>query len=699
MKIGSKIMMTNVVIAGLVTLAVGLLSYFIVGDQMENLQKRELKVVTKYEAGMIDRAIEHKRNAFARLCDSRAVLNYSHAYTEHPLVELFVRNRSEFPMLSYLDQDGYEDLKVLNGKVVDYPSGLETTKAMGAILNSKNMLVSVYLAENNEFDGAAALYFYYAKYDYFDKFNGALMAGFPVSLVAERLNFFEYGKSGFAFIADGDGRIIAGSKAAAGLMEGAAAGKSLSAAEIKSMMATSPFGQTVFETLLSDQRFFVAANPLTTVDWSVLIFFPVEEMDAALQMLRQTLIVLGLICMLVVSLVSLFVSRGLVVPLRRLVRVTDAAARGDYGQRVNVESRDEVGILAGSFNTMVDEIGRTRDQLIASRDYINNILWVMNESLMVLDDELKIRLVNPATCHLLGLDESQLLGTNYSDVVVLGDALDQSDTVDILERVLMDGELYYRSKDRDLVQVLVSASILPPSTGEPGGYVVLAQDITTLKETEGRLRESLEEKDVLLKEIHHRVKNNLQVVISLLSLQKNQERETEVMDALDQTQSRIRAMAIVHEILYQSSSFARINLREYLQNLVRNIAFSNRAVSDRIFLEMQMEDCLISVDQAIPCGLVMNEVLTNAFKYAFPDNRPGTITIGLHNVDGGQIDLLISDDGVGMPEDMDWKTTNSLGLHLVSMISELQLRAEADLRSDNGTRFSMRFKIATNDEM
>jgi PAS domain S-box-containing protein len=394
--------------------------------------------------------------------------------------------------------------------------------------------------------------------------------------------------------------------------------------------------------------------------------------------------------------VSLIVSRGLVVPLRKLVRITDAAAHGDYDQRVNVESKDEVSILAGSFNTMIDEIGRTRDQLIASRDYINNILWVMNESLMVLDDELKIRLVNPAACHLLGMDADQLIGADYSDVVVLGETMNQADTVDILDRVLSHGEVYCRSRDRGLIQVLVSAAVLPPSTGEPGGYVVLAQDITALKETEGRLRESLDEKEVLLKEIHHRVKNNLQVVISLLNLQRNQEHEAEVLTALDETQSRIRAMAIVHEILYQSNSFARINLREYLRNLVRNIRFSNHAMSDRIQMEMHMEDCLVSVDQAIPCGLVVNEILTNAFKYAFPDERSGVITIGLHNMDGDEIYLKISDNGVGISDDVDWKTTSSLGLHLVNIIAELQLRADANLTSDNGTSFSMRFKVAPN---
>jgi PAS domain S-box-containing protein len=697
LKIGSKIMLTNVVIAGLVTLAVGLLSYYIVRGQAEILKKREIQVVTKYEAGMIDRIIEHKRNVFAKLCDSRAVLNYSHSYTEHPLVELFLRNKNEFPMLCYLNQDGYEDLKVLYGKVVDYPSGFEAA-AMGSILNTKNTLVSFYMAKNHEFSGPA-LYFYYAKYDYFDQFNGALLGGFPVSLVAERLKFFEYGKSGFAVIADGDGRIIAGSEKAGMLRDNSDTKNTLHADDIKALILTPPLANSVKEIQLAGQRFFVASNALTTVNWSVLTFFPIKEMDAAFRTLRQTLIILGLVCMLVVSIVSAIVSRGLVVPLRRLVRVTDAAAQGDYGQRVDVESKDEVGILAGSFNTMIDEIGRTRDQLIASRDYINNILWVMNESLMVLDDELKIRLVNPAACDLLGIDEIQLLGTLYSDVIVLGDTMDQADTVEILDSVLTHGEMYYRSRDRGLIQVLVSASVLPPSTGEPGGYVVLAQDITALKETEGRLRESLDEKEVLLKEIHHRVKNNLQVVISLLSLQRNQEHETEVLTALDETQSRIRAMAIVHEILYQSNSFARINLREYLRNLVRNITFSNHAMSDRIRLEMHMEDCLVSVDQAIPCGLVVNEILTNAFKYAFPDERTGVITIGLHNMDGNEIYLRIKDNGVGIPDDVDWKTTSSLGLHLVNIIAELQLRADADLTSDNGTSFSMRFKVAPNHDV
>jgi two-component sensor histidine kinase/sensor domain CHASE-containing protein len=208
-----------------------------------------------------------------------------------------------------------------------------------------------------------------------------------------------------------------------------------------------------------------------------------------------------------------------------------------------------------------------------------------------------------------------------------------------------------------------------------------------------QLNKSIQEKEVLLREIHHRVKNNMQIVSSLLMLQSQNIADNKYKDMFIESQTRINAMALIHEKLYQSESIAQINFKEYINEIVSNI-FSSYGQNSNIKIDINVENIPIKIDYAVPCGLIINELVTNSLKYAFPGERHGKIQISLKSNDNNMIQLSISDDGIGIAKDMDIRNTKSLGLHLVTALAESQLHGQIILNRETGTEFQINFRQA-----
>jgi two-component sensor histidine kinase len=206
---------------------------------------------------------------------------------------------------------------------------------------------------------------------------------------------------------------------------------------------------------------------------------------------------------------------------------------------------------------------------------------------------------------------------------------------------------------------------------------------------EERLRTSLREKDVLLKEVHHRVKNNLAITASLLNFQIRKASNPEVVETLRQAQNRVGSMAMVHELLYHSESLAGIDLPEYVKKLPRQLLISYD-VASRIKLEVGVPPMELLLDLAIPFGLVLNELVSNACKHAYPNRGCGRISISVTREPGGVVRLVVADDGVGLPAGVDPFSTSSLGLRLVRDLTQ-QLGGTLEVTTSPGTAFHVRF--------
>ncbi|HEY9600058.1 MAG TPA: histidine kinase dimerization/phosphoacceptor domain -containing protein, partial [Allocoleopsis sp.] len=215
-------------------------------------------------------------------------------------------------------------------------------------------------------------------------------------------------------------------------------------------------------------------------------------------------------------------------------------------------------------------------------------------------------------------------------------------------------------------------------------------DITEQVQAEEALRASLREKEVLLQEVHHRVKNNLQIVSSLLDLQSQNLTEPTTQKIFQDCYNRIRSMALIHEKLYESTSLSKINFAEYLESLVSYLALSY-GISDRyVNLQLNVEPIYLNIDTAIPCGLIINELVSNAFKYAFPADKPGSLTVELYSTNRQCFTLVIKDNGVGISKDFKTQEAGTLGLQLVEILTH-QLDGAIELNVSEGTEFKIQF--------
>ena len=209
-----------------------------------------------------------------------------------------------------------------------------------------------------------------------------------------------------------------------------------------------------------------------------------------------------------------------------------------------------------------------------------------------------------------------------------------------------------------------------------------------LRDSQKRLRLSLEEKDVLLKEIHHRVKNNLQIVSSLFYLQSEYIKDERSLEILKESRNRVRSMALIHEQLYQSDGLSRIDLDRYIHDLTTNLFASYGVQRDTIHLKIDMKDIYLGVDTAIPCGLIVNELVSNSLKHAFPSGRKGEIRLEARWYQDGGLELIVGDNGIGFPPECDVLEMESLGLRLVRTLCT-QLEGEIKLDRNGGTVFTV----------
>jgi PAS domain S-box-containing protein len=219
-------------------------------------------------------------------------------------------------------------------------------------------------------------------------------------------------------------------------------------------------------------------------------------------------------------------------------------------------------------------------------------------------------------------------------------------------------------------------------------------DITAHKLAEEQVKASLKEKEVLLRELYHRTRNNMNVIRGLLTLQSENVKNEQLSEVFRETENRILSMSLVHQKLYQSKDLSKVDLKSYIEELTNSLIGSYQVSPGRISVNLDTESILVSIDSAIPCGLIVNELMSNSLKHAFPDGRAGEIKLGLHSTEEGKIDLQFSDDGIGMPDDIDLRNPKSLGLRLITDLVEEQLDGNVELSRGVGTEIHITFEEA-----
>jgi len=340
----------------------------------------------------------------------------------------------------------------------------------------------------------------------------------------------------------------------------------------------------------------------------------------------------------------------------------------------------------------VTERKRVEAALADANQALSAIITASPTAIVVIDNDRKVVEWNPAAENLFGWKRAEIFG---SAVPNMG-TKPSNEPVDLWDEVLHEhmitGRFIQRQRrDGATLDLFTSAAVLRNSTGATVGAVAMFVDLTDTFRAHEKLRQSLQEKEVLLKEIHHRVKNNLQVVSSLLSLQADGITDSNTKEAFRESQNRVRSMAMIHERLYRSADIAHLDFAEYVRNLTASLFASYRTKVPQTRCELDVEPVAVDIDVAIPCGLILNELISNSLKYAFPDGRSGCIHVSLQPAEGERYRLKVSDDGVGLPIDFDPRHAKTLGFQLIMLLAD-QLNGPIELSMEGGLGVSLSFR-------
>jgi two-component sensor histidine kinase/sensor domain CHASE-containing protein len=385
--------------------------------------------------------------------------------------------------------------------------------------------------------------------------------------------------------------------------------------------------------------------------------------------------------------IFIFLERAVLSRLHALSAGVLAIGTADEpGRRLALAGRDEFAYLGAAINGMLDSLERSSADLLrmeqrneAFLGAMPDLFFLVDRGGTIVDARLPAGVPRlPASNLLVGASVRDLPATWSQiapEVVARG--------MDVVRDTLEDGA----------PQRFEFTLGEPPRTWEcrtaPSGadeVLALVRDITAI-----RRAEQAQHKEVLLKEIHHRVKNNLQVISSLLDLQARAARDDETRRLLSESQGRVRSMALIHERLYGSGSDA-VNFADYARDLVAHVRHSLSGDSGRVAVTVDIAEAALDMDVAVPCGLVINELLSNALQHAFPEGRPGSVAISLSRRPGGSLELRVADDGVGLPPEVDPDNPGTLGLRIVNILSAQisgTLETERGAADGRGTAFSL----------
>jgi PAS domain S-box-containing protein len=332
---------------------------------------------------------------------------------------------------------------------------------------------------------------------------------------------------------------------------------------------------------------------------------------------------------------------------------------------------------------------KTEEQLEMSLKEISNLKYAIDESTIVSisDEHGIIKHVNKNYCSISGFDKNELLGQDHR---IVNSGFHSKEFFSELWDTVSMGKIWkgeIRNKAKGGTFYWVDTTIVPflDTDNKPFQYVSIKNDITARVE-------ALEEKKVLLKELYHRTKNNMQVVSSLLNLKKSLVQDQQITNILEEMGNRIMSMSLVHQKLYQSQNLSSLDLKEYITDFAGLIIKSYSSFNETISLTLDLESICVEIDTAIPFGLVLNELITNSLKYAFPDDMKGEIIIRLYKPEPDVIELIVSDNGIGIKGDIDFEHCDTLGMQLLKYIGEGQLNGQVNYETQNGVKYTLRFR-------
>ena len=420
-----------------------------------------------------------------------------------------------------------------------------------------------------------------------------------------------------------------------------------------------------------------------------------KEYQNTLSYFMLSILVMG--CVLAIT-ILIYLDRSILSRLSRFSRdITDIGKKGNLSARMPLDGEDELSSLAKSINGMLSRIETSQDQLKKSELEFRSLVELANNSIILTDSNGKIILWNKSAQSMFGYSEAEILGKPIS--ILFPDEYHES-----YQKVMNNPYNFTNSQNKGIIyesygfkndksKFMLEISHISWKIKNEKFYCAIIRDITDRKQAENEIKESLREKEALLMEIHHRVKNNMQIISSLLSLQSRYIKDEDAFGVFKESQNRVKSMAMIHEKLYKSEGLAKIDFAEYIKNLVDDLFCSYGINQNHIKFDVNTDNIFLNADTAIPCGLIINELVTNSLKYAFPTesckHEENRIYIKFHQNNEKYL-LTIGDNGIGLPEGVNLEHSETLGLRLVGSLVD-QLNGTIELYSSGRTEFRVVF--------
>ena len=396
-------------------------------------------------------------------------------------------------------------------------------------------------------------------------------------------------------------------------------------------------------------------------------------------------------------------------PCRRVLRGEAACSQKTFqinaadGHTLTIEANATLILSEGRANAVVavwrdvTERRQAEDALCRSEERYHSLFNEMTEGFalheIICDDvgapcDYRFLDVNPAFERMTGLQWEDVVGKTQTHLL----PGDDPGLIKVYGEVALTGRsIHFDNYSPTLKRYYEIFAYCPA----PRQFAVLFTDITEQKIAERKIVASLKEKETLLRELSHRTKNNMNIISSLIMLQTSSLKDTKTAEMLKELQGRILTMSLVHEKLYQSNDLSAVDISEYIVGLTNAIMASYTFEAKAVTLTREIESIPFSIDDAIPCGLIINELMTNSLKYAFAERCDGKICISLQSAGKEEVVLRYTDNGVGIPEGFDMKTAKSLGMKLVYLLATKQMRGSVDLIHGNGAGFLLRLKTSS----
>ncbi|MCU7490341.1 MAG: histidine kinase dimerization/phosphoacceptor domain -containing protein [Bacteroidota bacterium] len=425
------------------------------------------------------------------------------------------------------------------------------------------------------------------------------------------------------------------------------------------------------------------------------VYFSEEEVQSEIRNIILRILLQTVIIALVIIVSVYFTLRRVIgKPIRELSLRMEEISEGNYMLKLQRKSDDEIGRLIGSFNRMIDRLEVQRSELMNSEIKYRSIFDEASDGIVLVKDW-ELLEANKKASQLFGITKERAGGIKINEFLNSGENPFSINITEIVEKALTGEPQHFECRFAQSTGEKIFADVNLHKVELQGEVILLAiiRDITSRKTSEDKIRTSLREKEILLKEIHHRVKNNLQVISSLLNLQSGFIEDKMALEMFRNSQDRVKSMALIHEKLYKSGDLSSINFGEYVRSLASSLFKSYRVNHDSITLKIEIPgNVYLGVDTAIPCGLIINELVTNALKYAFPDRPSGEV--GIRFCSDGQVNsLAVYNDGQEFPRDqVDLVNPKTLGLQLVSILSS-QLKGSFQLNTEVITEFIVTFPV------